>query len=404
MSVFSEVWDIFRQHRDSSFAYDLDLWEPEAHRIYLRRMAVDTVANFVARSFAQSEFKVMRKDTAKRNSELYYRLNVQPNPNQSASEFWQELIYHLLVDGEVLAVQTDTGDLVIADSFSHDERALYPDTFSGVTVGTYTYQRSFSMDDVLYLTYSNAPLSRYVSGLFQDTSELYGRMYQAALRDKQIRGIVKVGAMTGTEAKKQATLQNYINTIFKQYRNRSVAIVPTPAGLDYEETNTQARTSGDSPASMLTTLKQGLIDDIAQLVGVPPVLLHGQQAQIDQAQQMYLDYCLRPLEKRIEAAGNALWFTKAEYQHGNHLDIVGLDRADVMKLAESLDKLRAGGFITGDQGLVMLGLDPTGKPEMQEYYVTKNYDSASNNSGTSSTDAGAESNKEGENADGKDSD
>lgn len=396
MSVISNFKELFTRRQDSSFMYDLNMWEPQVQHIYLRRLAVDTCVNFIARSFTQSEFKVMKGQNADTGSELYYRLNVQPNPNQSASEFWQKLIYKLLTDGEVLAVQTDTGDLVIADSFIHNEMALYPDTFDGVTVGTYTYQRRFSREEVLYLTYSNEPLSRYVSGLFDDTSKLYDMMYQAAIRDKQVRGTVKIGALRGTPVEQQKQMQDYIDTVFKAYTTKSVAIVPTTAGLDYEETNTMARTSGDAPSHTLVNIKQSLIDDIAQLIGIPPVLLHGQTAQTDQAQQTYMDYCLRPLEVRIEAAGNALWFTKAEYRRGNHLQIVGLDRADMTKLAEPLDKLRAGGFVNGDEGRVLIGLDPTGKPEMQEYYVTKNYgQQVAGSQGTDSTDASAQPTTEG---------
>jgi HK97 family phage portal protein len=397
LNVFKDWWSAITQRRDTSFIYDTDMWEPAASRVFIKRLAIDTVLNFVARSFAQSEFKVMNGDRVDKKSELYYRLNVQPNKNQTSVEFWSKLIYELLYNSETLVVQGDDGDIYVADSFMKNDLALYPDTFTGVTVGTYTYTRTFNMQDVLYIKNSNNRLEAYVSGLFDDTSELYGRMYDVAMREKQIRGIVKVGALTGTDKEKQDKLQNFIDNIFKQFNHRSIAIVPNGQGLDYTETNSVSETRSTSPLENLTTLRTQFMDDVAALVGVPPVLLHGQQAESDQAKQTFVDNCLGALNKLVEAALNSTFFTKAEYRRGSHINIVGLGKADLTKLAEPLDKLRAGGFVNGDEGRVLIGLDPTGKPEMQEYYVTKNYGQAAvnDNAGTGSTDTGADQSKEG---------
>ncbi|WP_193323101.1 hypothetical protein [Schleiferilactobacillus harbinensis] len=85
MSVFKNIWDLVTQRQDTSFMFDADMWEPDLQRAYLKRMAIDTNVNFIARSFTQSEFKVMDGKKSDRNSELYYRLNVRPNANQSSS-------------------------------------------------------------------------------------------------------------------------------------------------------------------------------------------------------------------------------------------------------------------------------------------------------------------------------
>jgi hypothetical protein len=48
-------------------------------------------------------------------------------------------------------IQDDDGDLLIADDFSRHEFAVYEDVFDNVTVKNFTFKRSFSMSDVLYL-------------------------------------------------------------------------------------------------------------------------------------------------------------------------------------------------------------------------------------------------------------
>lgn len=138
------LFDLFTQRKDASFAYDLNLIGGQQTQVYLKQYALNTCASFLARTVSQSEFKT-------KNAALYYKLNVRPNYNQTATSFWQELIFKLITDNEVLVVQDDTGDLLIADSYVHNVKAVYPDTFSGVVVNDYQFQRVFGMDDVWFI-------------------------------------------------------------------------------------------------------------------------------------------------------------------------------------------------------------------------------------------------------------
>lgn len=395
MSVFSSLWDIVTRRQDTSFTFDADMFETNAQHIYLKRLAIDTNLNFIARAFSQNEFRVLdNKSKSDKKSTLYYKLNVRPNPNQSAGQFWNKLIHQLFYNGDALVIQSDAGDLFVADSFAIDDTVLNSKTFSGVTIGAYQYNRTFSMDDVLYFKSSNYRLEHYIGQLFDDTSKLYDRMYTVAMRDKQVRAVVKVGAMAGvTPAEKQAKLQAWIDNTFKQFEDRDIAIIPNTDGIEYDEKNPAQESRGQSPVDNLQSLRSGFMDDVALILGIPPVLLHGQQASVDQAQQTFIDYCLTPLNKQVESELNSKFVSPMQYRHGKHIVITGLDKINVANLAEPLDKLRAGGFVNGDEGRVMLGMDPTGKSEMQEYYVTKNYGSAADNgggkSGAGSTDTSA---------------
>ncbi|WP_193323100.1 phage portal family protein [Schleiferilactobacillus harbinensis] len=138
----------------------------------------------------------------------------------------------------MLVIQSDTGDLLIADSFVHNQYALYPDTFSGVTIGTYTYDRTFSMNDVLYIKFANSRLEDYVASLFGDYGKLMGRMIEVAMRNRQVRAVVHVGAMAGlSDEEKQKKVQNYLDSVYRAFQDKSVAIVPETNGLEYDEKN-----------------------------------------------------------------------------------------------------------------------------------------------------------------------
>lgn len=61
MSVFSSFAEIFTRRHDSSFIYDLEEYESTAERVYMKRLAIDEVVNFVARAVGQTEFRVLKK-------------------------------------------------------------------------------------------------------------------------------------------------------------------------------------------------------------------------------------------------------------------------------------------------------------------------------------------------------
>ena len=50
--------------------------------------------------------------------DVYYKLNIKPNTDLSSDSFWQQVIYKLIYDNEVLIVVSDSKELLIADSFT----------------------------------------------------------------------------------------------------------------------------------------------------------------------------------------------------------------------------------------------------------------------------------------------
>src|SRR5690606_13375219 len=122
-------------------------------------MALEICIGFIARTVAQSEFRISQNNKRVRD-DWDYLLNVRPNTDQSAADFWQKFAYRLIFDNEILVVKTDDDDLLIADSFTRIEYAVYPDVFSGVTVKDYTFERTFKMDEVIYITYNNEKLTK----------------------------------------------------------------------------------------------------------------------------------------------------------------------------------------------------------------------------------------------------
>ncbi|WDQ20874.1 phage portal protein [Lactiplantibacillus plantarum] len=370
MSVINSFFDLFTRRKDSSFIYDLDLFQDIKNRAYLKRMAIDTVINYVGRAVSQSEFRVMNKGLPAKDA-MYYKLNVRPNNDESASDFWQHFVYQLIYYNEVLVIQDDTGDLLIADDFSRNEYAVYEDTFSFVRVKDYTFKRTFAMSDVLYLKYSNDQLEHYLNGLWGDYGELFGRMYELELRNNQIRATVKADMTTGINDDKQSRLQNFINKVFKSFSQNSVSVIPLTNDFEYNEVGNNAGTKNqtfDESNSVLLAF----IDHVARLVGVPPALIHGATAESSDNQELFNKQCLSALLNKIQTEINAKFFTQRDYlKNGKKVEVIGIDRPNILELADKVDKLGSSGVVEINEVRDALKLPP--HKDGDQIIMTKNY-------------------------------
>ncbi|EGQ0314119.1 phage portal protein [Staphylococcus pseudintermedius] len=368
MGFFSSV---FKRNLEIRDMLELDLAIDPAERSYLKRMALESVINFISRTFSQSEFWVKDGQELKEDT-LYYKLNVRPNSDSSASDFWHKVIYKLIYDNEVLIIKSDSDELLIADDFYREEYAVYEDIFKDVVVKDYKFGRTFKMSEVIYFNYNNDKLQRFVESLFADYGELFGRMMDTQLRKNQIRGVVSVNSGAGNIDNIQMTrLQKYIDKIYNQFKNNGVAIVPEISGFEYKELSKDSVNGTDNGAENLQKLKRMIIDDVAKIVGIPSNLIHGDVADLSNAMDAYIDFCINPLISKIEDELNSKFFTEAEYLKGKRVKVVGINAVDPIKNAEKVDKLISSSAAKQNEVRELLGLAPV--EDGDRFILTKNY-------------------------------
>jgi len=357
---------------DSSFEFHFDYEEPS--RAYLKKMALETVISFIAKSVSTSDFRHV-KNKKRTSGNIDYRLNVRPNNDQSAADFWFKFTHSLLFNGEVLVIPNN-GELLIADSFNRKEYALYPDIFSGVTVKEFTFNETFTMDKVIYLKFGNEKLSKFMDGMFQDYTKLFNRLIEINLRSNQIRGIVEIDSNQSLDADRRTKLQEFIDNLFKSFREKAIAIVPKLKGFNYTEVANGSETSRS--VEELTKLKRSLIDEVADILSVPQALVHGDIADIDSLMKAYIKFCIAPILKLISDELNAKLISKADYQKGDRIQVIGIQALNVLENAEAVDKLVASGAYTRNEVRVKFGDEPANDPELDKYVITKNYQTVEN--------------------------
>ncbi|MBT2615120.1 phage portal protein [Bacillus sp. ISL-78] len=361
---------IFHKNKELASSYDYEFTIEASKKVYLKEIALETCINFIARTISQTEFRYMRDNERIRN-ELDYAFNVRPNTDMSASDFWQTVIANLISDNEVLIIPYQD-QLLIADSFLRNEYALFPDTFQSVTVKNFTFNNKvWNMDEVIYLTYNNKRLTTFMDGLINDYAELFGSLIESSKRSYQIRGAIKFDSAQNLNDTEKT--QSLINKITGAVRDKVTAIFPLFKGISYEEFS-NGSVKGPS-AEDINKIKRALIDDVANILGIPINLLHGEVAELDSGLKAYIELCINPLVKKITDELNAKTITRQEYQIGEHIKAIGVKVKDVFELAAAFDKLIASGAFTQNELREEAGFNRSDNPKLDEFILTKNYES-----------------------------
>jgi len=369
ISIFDRI---LGRNEAIEFSYDLDLIRETSHKAYIKKWALDTCINHIARTISQTKFEIIDGDSKDTSSTTHYKLNVRPNTDESAATFWQKVIRKLIYDNEVLIVVTDTKDLIIADDFVREEYALYDDIFDHIVVGEFEFERSFRMSEVIYLEYNNEPITNMLYGLFSDYGDVFGRLIRSNLMNNQIRATLEMDANTVINQQTQENIQSFINKAYDAFSTNDVAIVPVQKGYNYTE-HTNDNTSSKSQIEEMAKVPNQLLSYVARNLGIPLGLINGDTADIEAMTDNYMKFCIKPIIEKITDELNAKLFSERGYKEGKRIKAISIDQKGPLEVSEAIDKLIASGSFNRDEIRVLTGFEPIGSEEMQKFIITKNY-------------------------------
>ncbi|MCW0953253.1 phage portal protein [Weissella ceti] len=315
------------------------------------------VANYIARSFMSVKADVERKA-------VYKRLNVAPNKNQNASEFWRDVVYKLVNENEVLVVTNSSKELLIADSFTVEESTNYGNKYKHVTVGEFTFKREFKHEDVWHMTLSSEMWQRNFDNFNRELDALYAYIMGNAKRKNQLRALLKVEGNNNFAKENEAEIMSKtISKIRKSVETNEVAIIPQLKGLSYEEQNFKSGVNQSFGADELAKLKKMVVLDAASVLGIPVALLYGEQADNSGALATYRQNVVRPILTLLNS--------EVEQKLGMEIKMSFHHDHSIFEMAEQADKLISSGVLTRNMVAGYFDLPPVEGGD--EFVLTKNY-------------------------------
>lgn len=367
-------WDrVINRNREIVIFDDTSLYDSSKNTA-LKRVAIESVIGMISRTIIQSEFRI-KKNGKYIKDNAYYKFNVKPNKNQSASSFWSEVIFKLIYDGECLIVKSRDDDLLIADDYDKKEYAVFGDTFSNVLVKGLELDGVFKRNDVVYFEYGNEDLSKLVDSLFYDYGELFSRLIEQQMRKGQLRASIDIDAQFSKGEESQKRIQTFIDKTYSAIKDKSVALFPQQKGLEYNEHSKQ-NTTGAS-VDEVDKVADGFLKLVANAVGMPVSLLKGDMADIENITRNYMKFCIDPIICIMSDEMNAQFIDEADYLKGDSINIKRISYRDMFDNAVAVDKLRSSSVVEGNELRDELGLEYSDDPIHDHFIMTKNYEYAS---------------------------
>lgn len=340
---------------------------------YYRDLAFWSCVTLIANAISKCEFRTyLRGEEVKQNE--YYLWNIQPNRNQNSTQFIQKLIAQLYSHNEALVVASDDGQLLVADSFTREEYAVYDDIFSQVTVKDYTFSRTFTQSEVLYFRLADKNIKDLVDKIYSCHANLMQTAIKGYRNARGTKGIFKYESYP-VNPKEEEAFKSLLNSKLKQFfQADSDIVLPLGKGQDLLEFGKEKTYSSENTRDI-----RALIDDIfdftAKAFGIPPMLIKGEVQDVSTAINQFLTFCIDPLVDTLQEEIIRKRIGRDEFLRGTKLviDTRTIKHIDLFEAAPQIDKLVSSGCFCVNDIRTALGYEPINENWANEYFITKNY-------------------------------
>lgn len=331
-------------------------------------LAMGIAVGYIANTISQCEIKTYEAGEEVRG-QLYYLLNVSPNPNQNSSQLMVKLVETLLYEGEALMVKFGP-HLYVADGFSEEEYPTKENIFSSVSIETESVARRFPANQAFYFQQSERNISRLVQLMYGE----YGKVMAAAIdkflssnSDKYKLAIENIAA---GDAEFQKTFNEVVSKQLKDFMESSRAVYPQFRGYNLERVDSgTSSTSGD-----VIAMRKEIFETVAQAYKIPMSMMYGNITNMSEIVKVYLSICIDPLAQMISEELTRKTTTYETWLRGDRVkvDTSKILHVDLLEVADEVEKLVGSGAFTINQVLDRCGYDTIDADYADAHYLTKN--------------------------------
>lgn len=367
------------QNKDGELQEISEILTINVAKALISDMAIEKAVNMVAKAIAKSEFVVSR-DYKRVKDDIYWMLNIQPNPNETATEFWLESIRKLLLEQECLIVHVN-GSMYRADSFQTDRAVIKGKRYEQVVIeakgDTWNLQKSFKAEDVMHLVNPNKKIMVYL----KKNLGYYDAIASGLLASKKISSIPKFsleieGQVPVVRRKKEdgtveeLTVDKYKQEIKKLLESEDIEIITNQSGLK----TVQLPISTGVTSEDISKMSKEIYTECAYAFDIPKAVFFGEITEKADSTNEFITYAVNWLVELLNDYINMALVGKKAYLDGEKIwvDLSKYKHVDVIESAANLDKLRAIGF-TLDELFELIGWSPLNNDFSKERVLTKNY-------------------------------
>ena len=334
-------------------------------------LAFYIAVSYYSESISNCEFKTFENGSEVKN-ELYYMLNVSPNPNQNAAQFKKKLIESYFYNTETLAIPfVNHYRLYIADGFSREEHPLTEDVFSNIAVGCESISKQFKSSEVFYFEQENRDIRQLVNILNGE----YGKLISAAIEAyKRGHGEKYKLILENIEAGNQTFAKQYREVIKGQletFMNSDRAVYPQFRGQVLERMPNQDQATSDD----IIHIRKEIFESVAQAFKIPLSMMYGNITNVHDIVKTFLPFGLDPVATTLSTEFTRKMYPFEEWKNGNFIkvDTSQVNHVSILEVADKVDKAIGSGFASIDDMRLQVGWEPLETDYSEAHFMTKNY-------------------------------
>ena len=351
-----------------------------AQEYQIRELCFYICVDLIANALGRCEFCTYQGGEEKRGAE-YYMWNVEPNVNQNSTAFIHKFVTKLFENGEALIINTRPHDnreaIVIADTYQiGDEYPSKQREYSGVTVGSYTYDKAFKENEVMRIRLNHCNIRCVLNAMY----ESYSRLISAAMKTytwengQHWKVHIDQIAQGGDFSK---TFTQMIKEQMKPFIETNGAVLPEFDGYKYEK----IERSNQKDTRDIRQLVEDVFDFTARAMNIPAVLINGKVEAASGATSRFLTECIDPICDQIEEEAIRKRYGFEAWQRGDylHVDSSAILHFDIFENAPNVEKLVGSGAFTINDVRKAAGKAPINEDWANKHYMTLNISDMSQN-------------------------
>lgn len=344
----------------------------DVNDIKFMKLAIHIVSSYIASAISTCEFKVYDKKGIVKDT-TYYKLNVAPNPNDTATRLKYNMVKRLIHDGEALVVQYKN-NLYFAESFGIPNKSINGYEFDNVMIQETTLDKKFNRKTSFYFKLDDEKIKSFLTEIDEKYKSLVScasKAYKKALNNKWK---LKIDSVKQHDPQFQEEFDTYVKEQLKEFLESDSAVYPELNGYQLEHLDDGTADKTDS--SDIRNIRKDIFDMVAQAFKMPPSMMYGNISNLKEVINQFIAFAVKPFASLIGEEITRNLFTEDEILTKNKrviVDISTINYRDIFDVATGLDKLISDGVANIDEVRPLVNLPVIGTEFSQQYWMTKNY-------------------------------
>lgn len=375
---------IFKRIENSLFNYldkEIDkaqikaICKDDLNEIAYMKLAINIAASYIASAISTCTFNVYNSDGIVRDIN-YYKLNIAPNPNETAARLKYQMVKELVTEGSALVVQYKN-NLYFAESYGFADDSILGYKFDGVTIQGQSIDKVFNRKTSFYFVLDDERAKELLNSIDDKYKTLISRAIKKYKNSINNKWRMKIDAMKQNDPGFEKEYEEFVTAQVRDFITSDEAVYPEMNGYQLEHIDTG---KNDIDSSDIRNIRKDIFDMVSQTFKIPVSMMYGNVTNLKEVVNQFITFSVIPYTKTIAQEMTRVFFSEADILNGYRIEIdtSSINYRDIFDIADGIDKLISDGVACIDEVRKLINLPVLNTDFSKKHWMTKNYSKIEN--------------------------